>query len=307
MVRQFPDDPGRGAVLCTILTEFAHRLWDRFRQAELDEARACAARAIAVDDLLPLSVRTGRQPRWRLLAMQASIEAARANGDPDRCWPMVERALPTDPKPDSPYETDALIGACISLGRWHLQRGEAAPAGVWVQRAGDLIEANPRLGLAKPAIEVCWLEAQLAATRGDADAAAAAADRILAARSTWLATLRAADCLYLALRCEGAADGAQYREPAVALYAQGIRSLDADVARTPDDPWYVLPWGFANLRAAELAAAAGDESSALEMLAAALPRLLAVRDAAHVDQWHESVVRDGQQLQARLAAARKSR
>lgn len=59
------------------------------------------------------------------------------------------------------------------------------------------------------------------------------------------------------------------------------------------------------MRAAELAADAGDAAGAAALFAAAMPRLEAVRADAHADQWDEPAYREGPALQERLAAARR--
>ena len=134
----------------------------------------------------------------------------------------------------------------------------------------------------------------------------AAADRILAARSTWFGTRRAADCMHLAWRSAVAAGDAAdgiYAERAAELYERVMKTLAPDVAKDANDPWFVLPWGCACVRSAELTAAAGDTPKARGLLAAALPMLEGVRAASPADQWDEGVMRDGLALQARLAAA----
>ena len=98
-----------------------------------------------------------------------------------------------------------------------------------------------------------------------------------------------------------------YRERAAALYADVIAGLQDEVAKHQDDPWFVLPWGFVSVRLAELAAATGDTPRALELLAAALPRLEAVRDTAHADQWDEVAWRDGRELHDLLATKDRRR
>jgi tetratricopeptide (TPR) repeat protein len=307
-VRQFPDDPSRLVSLSTILVEFALTLSDRFRQGDLEEAAACARRAAAVNDLIPATAHAGRRPRWDLLLMQAVIEDARWNGDVDRGWQEVEAALPADLKPVTDYEKDEVVSACNGLARWHLARGRHEAAAGWLARARERIEADPAV-VSKRAVETGWLEARLAAAHGDHESAAAGADRILAVRTTWLAKRRAADCLHLAWRCATTASATAasaadaYRERAAWYYAEVLQALRDDVAKDPLDPWYVLPWGFASVRAAELANAAGDAARALELLSPALPKLEGVRAEAHADQWDEAVLRDGRELEQRLAAA----
>jgi hypothetical protein len=93
-----------------------------------------------------------------------------------------------------------------------------------------------------------------------------------------------------------------YRDRAANLYAQVLQDLRDLIAIAPDDPQYVLPWGFASVRAAELAAAMGNQAAAAELLATSLQRLEAVHPAAHADEWDEPAFRNGRELQARLAA-----
>jgi hypothetical protein len=156
-------------------------------------------------------------------------------------------------------------------------------------------------------VEVGWLEARLCVARGDHREAAAAAIRILAARSTWFGVRRAGDCLHAAWRCarDAKADAAVvegYRDRAMEQYDKVIATLRNDVAKDPRDPWFVLPWGFASVRRAELMAAAGDAAGALQLAAVALPKLAAVHALCQADQWDEAAFRDGQRLQAQLCA-----
>jgi len=315
-VRDAPDDPGRATSLARALAEFALTLSDRFRQCDLDEAGACADRALALDAHLPPGAEAGRVARWQLLALRAVIEGARWKGDLDPVWLLTEPLLPTEPQGVATSSLDALCGAWLGVARWHFDHGRMEAAAIWRARARKLVDADvPRLSMR--AVELGWLEARAAAAAGDHRAAAAAADRIRAARRSWLADRRAADCLHLAWRCTRdrsaaarageAAEVEAYDARAAALYGGVREELAEDVAREPDDPWFVLPWGFASVRAAELAAAAGDQTRARELLDAALPKLAAVRAAAHADQWDEGAMRDGQALVAALAAGRPRR
>src|SRR5690606_14351375 len=125
--------------------------------------------------------------------------------------------------------------------------------------ATDLIEQlKPQSD--KLLVEVGWLEARMAGARGDHVGAAAAGERVLAARPTWFGCRRAADCLHVAWRCAMEQDveatiGAGYRQRAAALYDKVMLTLQGDVESGANDPWYVLPWGFASVRLAELQAA----------------------------------------------------
>jgi len=116
---------------------------------------------------------------------------------------------------------------------------------------------------------------------------------------------RACDCWHAAWRCALAAHAdtttvADYGKRAAEQYEKVIATLRDDVAKDPRDPWYVLPWGFASVRSAELLAAAGDEYEARERIAAALPKLAAVHELCQLDQWDAEAFHDGQQLQQRL-------
>ncbi len=311
MVLRFPEDPSRLAGLCSSLRGFAQVLWDRFRRVDLDEAATCAARATAVNERIAPTVDVGRQPRWLLLAMEAGI-AESLGKDAGACWRTVEADLPADARTRERLDQDLLALVCCSLARWHLAAGECTMAARNLVFAREAIERNKPVS-DKLLVEAGWLEAKLAAARGDHAATAAAADQILAARSTWYACRRAGDCLHLAWQCVGAAPGvdastaASYCDRAVEQYGNVMDTLRDDVAKDPQDPWYVLPWGFACVRTAELAAAAGDAAKARELLGDALPKLEAVRAAAHVDQWEEQIVEHGRVLQGRLAVGNERR
>ena len=104
------------------------------------------------------------------------------------------------------------------------------------------------------------------------------------------------DCLHAAWRCARTAAPAAaigYRDRALEHYGNVLDTLKGDVNGEPLDPWYVLPWGFSCIRAAEFAAAAGERGKALHLLAPALQKLGLVREVAHVDQWNQGAYRDG--------------
>src|SRR6185369_18008917 len=94
MTQEFPDSPTCLIDQCTVLREYAQVLWDRFRREDLAEAKACAAKATAVNDRIPKDADAGRQPRWQLLAMQAGIADSLGEPDAGALWQQVEAAMP---------------------------------------------------------------------------------------------------------------------------------------------------------------------------------------------------------------------
>ena len=73
------------------------------------------------------------------------------------------------------------------------------------------------------------------------------------------------------------------------------------MAAEPDDPWHVVPWGFASLQLAQLEAAAGRPEAARPLLAAALPALDRVAAAADRSQWQADVLQRAIALQRALS------
>ncbi len=303
MVQRSTDSPRAALGLVRTLWRHAHVLYDRARQVDLGEASTCIARAIVVQDAVAVSDTLSLVPRWQLLALQALIAASRGDAAAAGYWREVDAVLPDDC--DLGGQLDFLVGAQTGLAREHWRAGEPAAAARRLATARRCIERNEGHS-DKRMVEVGWLEARLAAGRGDHAECAAIARRIQAARGTWFGVRRAADCLHLAWRCAVAAsDDAEsdYAGLAAELYGRVVKTLEPDVARHPDDPWFVLPWSDACVRSAELLAAAGETTKAIELLANALPRLEAVREAAQRDMWDEDVLRDGRALQVRLAAS----
>ncbi len=284
-----------------LLEEFAITLFDRFDRSVLTEAAAVAERAAMLE-----KKSSGDGPserRWRFACLCAAIADARVEGGGDAYWPAVEAALGAEP-PCGGREKDLLVGAYAGLARWHLDHGRVEPAKSWLVRANAVISTNPKEH-AKRAVETNWLTARIAASRSDHRACAAAADAALAARGTWFGRWRAADCLHLAWTCarsdpEGAAAVAVYGARALDWYRMVKRSLDADVDKDPTDPWFVVPWGVAAIRIAELSADT-DATGASAMLAAVLPRLEQVRERTLADQWNEQAWRVGRALRDDIA------
>jgi hypothetical protein len=152
-------------------------------------------------------------------------------------------------------------------------------------------------------VHVGWLEAQIALLARDHAAAAAAAERITIARPTWLGFRRAGDCLRGAANCvDEPGVASDYRARATASYERAVADLDEEVAKHPGDPWFVLPWGFAKIGLAELAVARNDAAAARELLAAAMPRLAAVREDAFRDEWDDAAFARGDALRLMLGA-----
>ncbi|MBL9078412.1 MAG: serine/threonine protein kinase [Planctomycetes bacterium] len=295
------DSKGRTIELTRMLEEYSITLLDRFDRRVLADAAACAERAVILEQEASGDVPSER--RWRFLALRAAIADARVGGGGDEYWPAVEAVLVEEPEVAG-RELDQLVGTYASLARWHLDHGRLAAATRWLQKADATIARDPPQH-GKRAVEAGWLTARLAAAHADHAACAAAAERILAARSTWYGRRRAADCLHLAWRCASREPGTEevaagYRDRALDSYRRVKETLEQDVAQHPDDPWFVLPWAVASIRAAELSVAAADATAARPLLAAALPRLEAVRAVTPADLFDEQVLSDGRALQAQL-------
>jgi len=309
LAQQFPDDSASFSFLCSNLCRFAYVLRDRFRLRDLAEAAACIERAIEVETRIPASVVTDRPPRWQLLATLAAIEESRGAEDAARRWAAVADNLPAWETIGDDVGLNLYLEAVLGIARMRLAAGDPAAVEAGLAAARECVEAHPDHN--KLMVEVERLQARLAAANGDHAAAAAAAQRILDLRNTWLTRLRAADCMLLAWRVARAREDADpdavdgYRDNAGLSYRMVVKTLDPDIARDPPDPWYVLPWGFAKLHLAELEAADGNTGAAKSFLAEALPRLEAVRGDAQGDQWDEPAFRAGVELQQRLRGANR--
>lgn len=299
MVTEFPDDPTTRHGLCVRLAEFANLLRDRFRMQDLAEAATCITRAIEQDAALAAAGSERRWPRWRLLTIQAGIEESRGGPERDRLLQELDHIVPADGAQPLDDARDLQLEALTALGRWHLDHGRTNQAAERMATARRIVNAFP--DNQKRLVEIGWIEANLAVRAGDHAAAAAAADRVTAARPTWFGFRRAADCLRIAAASTNDdAAGSGYRERAAELYRLTIEHLNADVQASPNDPFYVVPWGFAHVRLAEFAAASGATETAKQHLAAALPMLAAVQAEAQRDQWDEEAFRIGTTLRDRL-------
>ncbi|MEO6596395.1 MAG: serine/threonine-protein kinase [Planctomycetota bacterium] len=303
MAQRFPDDPRQLAQLGRVLADHAQVLWDRFRHEDLDEAAACAARAFAIHDRIPPTVQVDRRPRWLLLALQAGI-AKSLGKNAEAIWTVAETELPNDSSNLSYEERNKYALASCGLAHWHFVDGRNERALSDLALAREAIAQNESLS-DRTLVQVGWIEAQIAGAAGEHAAAAAAADGILAKYSNWYGQRRAGDCLHLAWRCATAANAtpeviANYHARSAQLYDDAIRILRH--TKYAQDPWHVLSLGFACVRAAELSASSGDRTQALELLNSALPKLEAVRETAHVDQWEDPIFQDGRALLEKLSA-----
>jgi tetratricopeptide (TPR) repeat protein/predicted Ser/Thr protein kinase len=306
LAERYATEPVRQLQLVEVLFEFALTLFDRFRRGVLEEAAGYAARATAIQASLPPHLQHGRQPRWQLLGLEAQIAAARG-ADGDRLWALVEANLPADPQP-SGGQIDTLLGIHNGLARWHVERGRQDAASACIGRAEALVARHP-INTQKRVVEMACLATRLAVARGELGMAAEAADRIVAARPSWYGRRHAADCLHLAWRVArddpaNAATASAYAERAQDLYRAAQAALRANVQRDPKDPWFVVPWGIAGVRTAELTMATGDRTAAATLLAEVLPILAAVRADCPADLWDEDAIRDGNALQSELASPR---
>ncbi|MBL8748540.1 MAG: serine/threonine protein kinase [Planctomycetes bacterium] len=299
MLVQFPDDPVPRASLVQRLCTFAYVLRDRMRLHLLPEAADLVARAFVHDAMLDRFKVSSRVPRWQLVAFRAGIEESRGDGAAAQSWREVEALVPVETE-----VTDTgrgyQIEAFTAIARTHVDTGEPGAALPWLERARAIVAAFP--DHRKRLVEIEWLRARIAFLGKQPAEAVAAADLILKARPTWFGFRRAADSMRLAAAgCADAAVADDYRARAAELYRSTVAELDADVAKNPDDPWFLVPWGVSMVRLAEIAALRGDDTAAREELAAGLAKLEAARPDAQRDQWDDDAYRAGLALRDRLA------
>ncbi len=302
LVAQFPDDLVARSILCQRLAQFAYQLRDRFRRVDLEEASIYARRATEESERLPEDVAL-RQPRWCYLATEACIDESLGGAGVAAAWSRVEAELATVGELGAEPARDLLLEATTGLARHRLGQGDRAAAAAWLARSRELIATGaPQFD--KRMVEVGWLEARIAVDAGDPDEAAAAAERIVAARPTWFGRRRAADCLRIAWRAAAAngreVEATRWRDLAAEHYRAVRDELEPDATARPDDPYYVLPWGSSLLHLAGILAAEGENDQARAFLETALPRLEAVRDAAQVDQWDEDAFVAGSAMLASI-------
>lgn len=311
VIRLFPQDPLQRVRLASLLHDFARCLWDRFRIVDLEEAEACARRAVAVQDEVPDSVdANARLPRWMLLSLVAHVVDSRGKADSSASWreiaPLIASA-PAGVRVGGWVVEDRLIEANLGVARSLLAAGDREQARRALERAQALF-ASAKPDHNKLAIEWGRVRSRLAVAEGDAAGCAAAAERILAARDTWLAHHRAGDCLFAAWRCAerspavAPAIATGYRDRAAKLYQDVLDSLRKDVVKHPTDAWFVVPWGEAGVRMAILEVSRGNPARASVLLEAALPALERVMATTLADLWDAELFAEGQALQRELRA-----
>ncbi len=299
MLVQFPDDPVPRASLCMRLCNFAYALRDRMRLHLLDEAAELVAKAFVHDAMLDRSTMSRRIPRWQLVAFRAGIEESRGEAAAARSWREVEALVPVETEVTD-VERSYQIEAFTAIARAHVDARDPAGALPWMERARAIVAAFP--DHRKRLVEIEWLRARIAFLGKRPAEAVLAADLILKARPTWFGFRRAADSMRLAASCEPEPKtAAEYRTRAAELYHRTVEELDADVAKNPDDPWFLVPWGVSMVRLAEIAALRGDDRTAREQVGAGLAKLEAAKPDAQHDQWDDDAYRAGLALRERLA------
>jgi len=299
MLTQFPEDPVPRASLCQRLCSFAYLLRDRMRRSLLDEAARHVARALEHDALLGDAAIHGRVPRWQLVLCRAGIEESRGDAAAAASWRELATIVPDEPDPveaDREWQLEAFTG----IAKTYVDAGDPAAALGWLARARALLAKFP--DHRKRIVEIEWQRARIAFLAKEPAEAIVAADLIMKARPTWFGWRRAADAMRLAAEC--AADGAtadECRARAAALYRRTADNLHGDVAKNPNDPWFLVPYGVAMVRLAEIAALRGYANTAREQLGDGLARLEAARPDAQADNWDEATYRVGVALRDRLA------
>lgn len=228
---------------------------------------------------------------WQIQSLVLQVADADARPDHE-AWERLAARLPREPLAD-PRSVAPAVEAWLGVSRSRVARGEHGGAAEALGRAQQLLDAGGQ-GAADDALRAQFasLQARSACARGAPQEAVPWLDAMLRLRPAdggnhaRVGIVRAA--LARHLRAAGDANGAA-RETGLA--EQSLRAVVAaygpTVARQPHDPWYVVPFGFAQIELAELAYAAGDRDTAREQLDSALPALAGVAHDAHADQWLE--------------------
>jgi tetratricopeptide (TPR) repeat protein len=293
MVAAFPEATHKLAMLYGALSDFGYLKWGRYRQQDYPSAAAMLARAIDVHTAWVAREPARASEHWEALFYSAEVSTARGEVD-DAAWARVRAALaqPIDPKQPG---IDRQFGPWVGLALHDLRQGRLAAAEHALAQATLLADRQTLRQLG----ELEYHQALLALARRDAEAAVAAAERMVKAHHSWLTRWRIGDVHFAAAELVAAGDPVRsdaWHEQAEAEYTAVVDTLAADVDREPGDPWHVLPWGFANLQLARLVAARGDHTTAREYLERALPRLDAVAAAADRGQWQADVLAAGRAL-----------
>jgi serine/threonine protein kinase len=301
LVAQFPTDVQHTATHYRTLRDCVRLQWDRFRLADATSAAALAIQAVAAHAAWEALVPERRGYRWEPLQFVAHLDDARGE-DSAAAWDQVRAELPAEVlvgPPDAHEQFSAWSGLVGS----YLRRDRLADAAAALAQAERIAAHPPQVA------EAASLHARLALRNRDADAVLAATDRMLAAQRTRLIRWRAGDYLVAAAELieqrdpAPAAAATACRERAAVLYRELVEQLRASVTASPDDPWYVCPFGFASVQLAALEAAAGRVDLARQLLASALPALERVAVTAVRELWRAEVLQLGQALQQQLATA----
>ena len=284
--------------------QFARTLWDRFRRGDLARARAWLAQVVADDARQPPAA-TLRPAPWEVLALQALCRDAEVGIDAEGAarWEDLAASLPDVAALPEPAAAVALVEAWLGIvrARWH--QGAAADAAAALAVVDAVLTASGATVGDDYRSQAAWWQARLASMRDDDAAVATHTNELLRLRPTWWGRSRAGD---LALGCwrrareRDGADAATHAAAATAALKRVVEVLAPSVAEHPDDPWFVLPWGMAQLGLAELDEASGDAATALQRLDVALPALTTVAATAHADQWDTARVAAAEAAHRRL-------
>ena len=232
----------------------------------------------------------GHLDRW-LRRGREHLGPGRSGGTGDVAgWRAVGAAMPPFPSINVASAGNQFVEAWLGVCRAELAAGDRAAAAAALAHVDpaltdDRIDNDRRT-------RTLHEKAVLAAADGDFDASERILQQLLRMRPTWWSRTRVGRCrLEVARRLEArgeAAPAAARRTEAITILNQAVQPLMPEVERRPTDPFYVVPWGFAELDLATAELARGDAEAARSRLARVLPRLAAVRDTAHRDQWDEA-------------------
>ncbi len=306
MATEFPEDPTRVRVLYFALRDFARQLWDRYRQVDLELADTWVRRAVEVHERVVVADPKRSEMRWECLLIKGCIGDARGI-DTQSLWEEVASLMPSAPAISAPGR-EHHYGAWSGVVKSRLRHGQLDEAAEALQRTASVAGLDKAFRTQQLAQVAMW-NGQLALRRSDPAGAVVAAERVLELRSTWYGKGDAAELLCDAWHLLAAAPGADAtsgvdcRDRAAVLWDAVIADLQADVDADPDDPWQVVPWGFAGVRLALVEAARGDPDAARSRLAKALPGLDRVAAMAHRDLWPTEVLEQGRALQQTLQKA----
>jgi serine/threonine protein kinase/tetratricopeptide (TPR) repeat protein len=299
LVVQFPGDVQHLANHYRSLRDFVRMKWDRFRQVDYAAAGELAERAVAAHVAWEAVDARRQSYRWEPMHFVALLGDARGV-DSAEAWDRVRAVLPAT-APVGQADGNEQFSAWSGLAGSYLRRDRVDDAAAMLAEAERLAEGPGQVA------ELASLQARLALRRDDVDGAVAATERMLDAQRTRIGRWRAGDYLLAAAERldQRGGDGAELaralRERAATTYRALVDQLRADVAAEPDDPWHVVPWGFASLQLALMEAAADRPEAARLLLAAVLPALDRVAAAADRSQWQADVLQRAIALQRALA------